>query len=82
MFRKWLEKLRGSSREPDDMALGTTRPQLEAALAAIATLDYAPHLEVETYTWGVLPAGGRPPIVYGIAKELAATRKLLDDLRT
>jgi hypothetical protein len=26
MFRKWLEKLRGSSREPDDMALGTTRP--------------------------------------------------------
>jgi hypothetical protein len=26
MFRKWLERLRGSSREPDDMALGTTRP--------------------------------------------------------
>jgi hypothetical protein len=26
MFRKWLEKLRGSSREPDDMALGTKRP--------------------------------------------------------
>ena len=26
MFRKWLEKLRGSSREPDDLALGTKRP--------------------------------------------------------
>jgi sugar phosphate isomerase/epimerase len=57
--------------------LGTTRPQLEAALAAVAKLDYAPHLEVETYTWGVLPAGGRPPVVEGIAKELAATRKML-----
>jgi hypothetical protein len=26
MFGKWLEKLRGSSREPDDLALGTKRP--------------------------------------------------------
>jgi hypothetical protein len=26
MFRKLLERLRGSSREPDDMALGTMRP--------------------------------------------------------
>ena len=26
MFRKLLERLRGSSREPDDMALGTKRP--------------------------------------------------------
>ena len=26
MFRKWLEKLRGSSKAPDDLAVGTTRP--------------------------------------------------------
>jgi hypothetical protein len=26
MFEKLLEKLRGSSREPEDMALGTKRP--------------------------------------------------------
>jgi hypothetical protein len=26
MFQKLIEKLRGSSRAPDDMALGTTRP--------------------------------------------------------
>ena len=26
MFRKWLERLRGSSRAPDDLAVGTTRP--------------------------------------------------------
>jgi hypothetical protein len=26
MFRKFLERLRGSSRAPDDLALGTKRP--------------------------------------------------------
>jgi len=26
MFKKLVERLRGSSREPDDMALGTKRP--------------------------------------------------------
>jgi sugar phosphate isomerase/epimerase len=57
--------------------LATTRPQLEAALAAVAALEYAPHLEVETYTWGVLPEGSRPPLVEGIARELVATRDLL-----
>ncbi len=59
----------------------TTRPQLEAALAAIERLDYAPHLEVETYTWAVLPGRDRPSIVDGIAQELRTTRRLLTDLR-
>ena len=27
MLRKFLEKLRGSSREPDDLALGTKPPR-------------------------------------------------------
>ena len=26
MFEKFLERLRGSSREPDDLAVGTKRP--------------------------------------------------------
>jgi hypothetical protein len=26
MFRKFLERLRGSSRAPEDLAVGTTRP--------------------------------------------------------
>ena len=26
MFKKLIERMRGSSREPDDMALGTKRP--------------------------------------------------------
>jgi hypothetical protein len=60
--------------------LGTTRGELKKALAVIPELNYAPHLEVETYTWEVLPDGGTPNIVDGFTKELLATRTLLDSL--
>ncbi len=60
--------------------LGTTRPDLERALAVIPELSYAPHLEVETYTWEVLPDGGRTQMIDGFARELATTRRLLDGL--
>lgn len=56
--------------------LATTRPALREAVAAVASLEYAPHLEVETYTWEVLP--GRPvDLVEGLTRELRTTRKLL-----
>lgn len=57
--------------------LSTTRPDLKKALAAVEKLDYAPHLEVETYTWEVLPGGGTTNLVEGFSKELLATRTLL-----
>ncbi|TWT57934.1 hypothetical protein KOR42_13020 [Thalassoglobus neptunius] len=57
--------------------LGTTRPELENALSAVAKLDYAPHLEVETYTWNVLPGERDIPLVEGLVGELRATRELL-----
>lgn len=60
--------------------LGTTRPDLERALVAVHALPYAPHLEVETYTWEVLPEGGRTGVVAGFARELIATRRLLDQI--
>lgn len=60
--------------------LGTTRSELKRALAAVAELDYAPHLEVETYTWEVLPGGGKPDLVVGLTRELRATRSLLNGL--
>jgi sugar phosphate isomerase/epimerase len=60
--------------------LGTTRADLKRALAAVAGLPYAPHLEVETYTWGVLPGGGKVDLATGLAAELSATRSLLDAL--
>jgi sugar phosphate isomerase/epimerase len=57
--------------------LGTTRGELKVALGAIQELDYAPHLEVETYTWEVLPDGGTPNLIDGFTKELVATSSLL-----
>jgi hypothetical protein len=58
--------------------LRTTRAELKQALAAVAGLDYAPHLEVETYTWPVLPGGARVDLVEGLSRELLATRELLE----
>jgi len=57
--------------------LATTRPALRHALKAVSRLEYAPHLEVETYTWEVLPGTGPADLVEGLARELTATRKLL-----
>ncbi|MBC8116161.1 MAG: metabolite traffic protein EboE [Candidatus Saccharimonas sp.] len=57
--------------------LGTTRGELKQALATLPELHYAPHLEVETYTWEVLPDGGAPNIIEGFTRELLATKKLL-----
>ena len=57
--------------------LGTTRAELRKALAAVAALDYQPHLEVETYTWPVLPGSSPTAMVDGLARELIATREML-----
>ncbi|WP_437186359.1 metabolite traffic protein EboE [Planctomicrobium sp. SH668] len=57
--------------------LSTTRSDLKEAIAAVAKLEYAPHLEVETYTWGVLPEHSYETLADGIANELQATQDLL-----
>ena len=58
--------------------LQTTRGDLKKALAAVRDLNYAPHLEIETYTWEVLPDGQRTSLVDGLTAEVEATRELLD----
>jgi sugar phosphate isomerase/epimerase len=60
--------------------LATTRNELRAALAAVRRLSYAPHLEVETYTWDVMPASGPRNLVDGLTRELRATQSLLAEL--
>jgi hypothetical protein len=62
--------------------LFTTRPDLAAALKRVAQLDYAPHLEVETYTWPVMPDSTSDPasdLATRIAKELQSAGDLLAD---
>ncbi|MEX0718003.1 MAG: metabolite traffic protein EboE [Planctomycetaceae bacterium] len=61
--------------------LGTTRDDLRAALSAVAALDHAPHLEVETYTWSVLPGNAPVDLVEGLCREIQATAALLDEVR-
>ena len=53
---------------------------LKQALAEVSRLSYAPHLEVETYTWEVLPGADKPDLVTGLARELTATRELLREV--
>ncbi len=60
--------------------LETTRADLKKALTAVAKLAYCPHLEVETYTWNVLPGSKRPDLVTGLTGELSATKALLKEL--
>ncbi|MCT2586131.1 metabolite traffic protein EboE [Actinophytocola gossypii] len=55
--------------------LSATTDVLRAAVAALAsTVDELPHVEVETYTWSVLPEtagnGGDTALIRGIAAEL------------
>ena len=57
--------------------LGTTRPELIRALDALAQLPYEPHLEVDTYTWPVLPGVASGDVIAGMARELIATRDLI-----
>jgi len=59
--------------------MGSTQPFLEALLAAHKRAPISTHLEVETYTWDVLPPEFRDePIVDAIAREL---RWVLERLR-
>ncbi|MEV6709716.1 hypothetical protein AB0M60_28595, partial [Micromonospora wenchangensis] len=65
---------------PPEPPLTSTVPVLRAALAALLAGPTAgcDHLDVETYTWGVLPAARRPrtdaELAAGIAAELAFAR--------
>ncbi|MCD7440770.1 metabolite traffic protein EboE [Streptomyces lincolnensis] len=66
--------------------LRTTAPELTAALRELVGGPRAltDHIEVETYTWSVLPAHLRPKdragLVAGLAAELAWTRDRFEDL--
>jgi hypothetical protein len=57
--------------------LGTTRAAVGEALAAVKQPDYAPHLEVETYTWNVLPGAAKVDLVEGLTRELRAADELI-----
>lgn len=57
--------------------LSTTRPDLRDAIRAIARLNYAPHLEVETYTWEVMPGRQSVDLAQALAREMLAARSMI-----
>ena len=59
--------------------LQTTHQDLVAALRKVVTLPYAPHLEVETYTWPVMPDETfvSPSLTERITQELRSASDLL-----
>ncbi len=57
--------------------LATTREELRQAIEAVGKLGYAPHLEVETYTWEVLPGEESVDLIDGLAREMVSTHELL-----
>ncbi|NVE00187.1 metabolite traffic protein EboE [Massilia sp. BJB1822] len=60
-------------------AFASTQAQLRAALAALPDMAHVPLLEVETYTWDVLPPAFRPVSkAAAIARELAF---IIEELR-
>jgi len=64
--------------------LHTTTWAVDETLAAAATLAETPDLEVETYTWDVLPAisrSGVPDLAQNLAAELRHAQSILDRLR-
>jgi hypothetical protein len=65
--------------------LNTTTWAVDEALAAANELSYAPDLEVETYTWDVLPAisrTGSEGLVEGLTAELRHAQAILDRFRS
>lgn len=64
-------------------SLGTTRAYLDRALAAVARGDVTDHLEIETYTWEVLPeaerrAGSGFDLVETLAREYESVLAVLE----
>src|SRR5881397_3413253 len=67
--------------EPEGHGLRTTSQELLALIARVAATRPLPHLEVETYTWSVLPETIRPrddaTLVEGIAREIEFAERAL-----
>lgn len=58
-------------------ALQSTRSHIEDVLKLWRKQPFSPHLEVETYTWEVLPQAYQLPLTESIARELAWVLQIL-----
>jgi hypothetical protein len=59
--------------------LGSTQNEIKETLAVQKSMPFTRHLEIETYTWAVLPADFQAPIHESIAREIEWVKAILID---
>jgi hypothetical protein len=59
--------------------LGSTQKEIIETLEVQKSLPFTRHLEVETYTWAVLPTEFQAPIHESIAREIGWVKAILND---
>jgi hypothetical protein len=57
--------------------LGSTQKEIRETLSFQKENPFTNHLEIETYTWGVLPAAFQVPIADSISREIKTIQELL-----
>jgi hypothetical protein len=57
--------------------LGSTQKEIRETLTIQKENPFTNHLEIETYTWGVLPAAFQVPIADSISREIKTIQELL-----
>lgn len=74
--KPWRVHFHVPLHEAEVGGLPTTRPDVERFLRHVATLDDPPVLELETYTWSVVP-GADADLAANVAAEIAWVRRVL-----
>jgi hypothetical protein len=59
--------------------LGSTQKEIMETLAVQKSMPFTRHLEIETYTWAVLPTEFQAPIHESIAREIEWVKAILTD---
>jgi hypothetical protein len=77
MTREWRSHFHVPLFVEDYGALQSTQSDIEKVLSVQKTKPFAPYLEVETYTWEVLPKELRLPLKESIVRELQWVKKVL-----
>jgi len=74
--KPWRVHFHVPLHEAEVGGLPTTRPEVARFLRHVATLDEPPVLEIETYTWSVVP-GASADLAENVANEIAWVRREL-----
>ena len=77
-FQEWRAHFHVPVFAEDFGLLSSTRNEIEEVLALQKIKPFTQHLEVETYTWEILPANLKLPIEDSIIRELDWVKKIVE----